>query len=86
VGNEGFDRDIVLCENVSRGGLCFKSTLRYSETASIEVAAPYSPGSAHIPVPAQIVYVQELPGEKLFRYGVQYVQRTKGPGPKHCLP
>jgi PilZ domain-containing protein len=84
VRNEGFGGDIVLCENVSRGGLCFKSTQRYCETASIEVAAPYSPGSAHISVPAEIVYVQELPGEKMFRYGVQYIQRTKDPGRSHC--
>ncbi len=84
VRDEDFGGDIVLCENVSRGGLCFKSTRRYYKTASIEVAAPYSPGSVHIPVPAQIVYVQELPEEKMFRYGVQYVQRTKVPGPNHC--
>ncbi len=84
VRGEDSSGDIVLCENVSRGGLCFKSTRRYCKTASIEVAAPYSPGSAHIPVPAKIVYVQELPEEKMFRYGVQYVQRTKGPGPNHC--
>ena len=79
VRNE-FSEDIVLCENVSRGGLCFKSNRRYCVAAGIEVAAPYSPGSAHIPVPAQIVYVQELPEEKMFRYGVQYVKR-----PSHCL-
>ncbi len=84
VRNDGFCEDIVLCENVSRGGLCFKSNRRYYEAAGIEVAAPYSPGSARIPVPAQIVYVQELPEEKMFRYGVQYPQRTKGPGPNHC--
>jgi PilZ domain-containing protein len=77
VRNEGFDEDIVLCENVSRGGLCFKSNRRYYETVGIEVAAPYSPGSPRIPVPAQIVYVQELPEEKMFRYGVQYLPVTK---------
>jgi hypothetical protein len=75
----GFDDDIVLCENVSRGGLCFKSSRSYYETTGIEVAAPYSPGSPRIPVPAQIVYVQELPLEKMYRYGVQYLHLTKDP-------
>ncbi len=82
VRNTGFEDDIVLCENVSRGGLCFKSSRRYYETADIEVAAPYSPGSPRIPVPAQIVYVQELPSEKMFRYGVQYLPLTKEPYPQ----
>ena len=77
VRNPGFDDDIVLCENISRGGLCFKSSRRYYESASIEVSAPYSPGSPRIPVPAQIAYVQELPSEKMFRYGVQYMPLTK---------
>ncbi len=79
VRNHSSDDDIVLCENVSRGGLCFKSSRRYYETASIEVAAPYSPGLPRIPVPALIVYVQELPLEKMFRYGVRYLQLMKDP-------
>jgi hypothetical protein len=79
VRNHCFEDDIVLCENVSRGGLCFKSSKRYYESADIEVAAPYSPGSACIRVPAQIVYVQELPDEKMFRYGVQYLPLTRDP-------
>ncbi len=79
VRNHCFDDDIGLCENISRGGLCFTSSKRYYETAGIEVAAPYSPGSACIRVPAQIVYVQELPDEKMFRYGVQYIHLTQDP-------
>lgn len=73
VRSHGFGDDIVVCENVSRGGLCFKSSRRYEKMASIEVAAPSSPGLVDIPVSARIVYVQELPGETLFRYGVEYL-------------
>jgi hypothetical protein len=73
VRSQSFEDDTVLCENISRGGLCFKSSRHYCETSSIEVAAPYCPGSPCIRVPAQIVYVQELPEEKTFRYGVQYL-------------
>jgi hypothetical protein len=72
VRSYSFDDEIVLCENVSRGGLCFRSNRRYYETARIEVAAPFSPGSPCILVPAQIVYVQELPEGNAYRYGVQY--------------
>ena len=71
------DDEIVTCENVSLGGLCFRSNRRYYETASIEVAAPFSPGSPCILVPARIVYVQELPGGNAFRYGVQYLTLRK---------
>ncbi|HVS86713.1 MAG TPA: PilZ domain-containing protein [Candidatus Acidoferrum sp.] len=64
--------DVVVCENMSRGGLCFKSRKRYFERSSIEVAVPYAPGGQSIFVHARIVYVQELPEEKLFRCGVAY--------------
>ena len=77
VRNDALGDDLVLCENVSRGGLCFKSTRRYCEAAGIEIAAPFSPGSHCILVPAQIVYVQELTEEKVFRYGAQYVPLSK---------
>jgi hypothetical protein len=76
VRNPGFEDNLVLCENVSRGGLCFKSPRRYYEKTRIEVAAPFSAGSPCILVPAKIVHVEELPGERMFRCGVQYLQLT----------
>jgi len=81
VRNPGADDNIVFCENVSRGGLCFKSSQRYYEAARIEVAAPYTPGSPCILVPAKIVYVQELPEEQMFRCGVQYLHLAKDLAP-----
>jgi hypothetical protein len=69
--------DIVTCEDMSKGGLCFKSSKRYYERSFIEVAVPYVPGQPAIFVPAQIVFVQELPEQRVFRYGVQYLNRTK---------
>jgi hypothetical protein len=76
VRNPGFEDNLVHCENVSRGGLCFKSPRRYYEKTRIEVAAPFSAGSPCILVPAKIVHVEELPGEGMFRCGVQYLQLT----------
>jgi len=65
--------DVVVCEDMSRGGLRFKSRKRYFEKSWIEVAVPYTPGAQSIFVHAQIVYVQELTEEKLFRCGVAYI-------------
>ena len=73
---EGFE-DVVTCEDVSRGGLRFKSSKRYAEKQMIEVAAPYAAGSQNIFVPARIVFSQEITKERLFRYGVAYVAAGK---------
>lgn len=72
----GFGEDIVACEDMSRGGLRFKSRNRYLQREMIEVAVPYSPGAHLIFAPAQIVFVQELPDQKLYRYGVAYTKSS----------
>ena len=72
--------EFVQCEDISRGGLRFKSTSRYMEQTLMEVAAPYSSGQAAIFVAARIVFVQELPEQNLFRYGVQYLSSDKPRG------
>jgi len=69
-----FGDDIVTCEDISRGGLRFKSRKHYSVKTDIEVASPYSPGSLNIFVRGQIVHVEEVPGEKSFRCGVAYAK------------
>lgn len=69
--------DIVTCEDVSRGGLCFKSRKPYPENFKVEVAAPYTPGVPNLFTPAEIVYVQELRDEKKFRCGVAYLRKSR---------
>jgi hypothetical protein len=69
-----FGDDIVTCEDISRGGLRFKSRKQYVEKTEIEVAAPYTPGTPDIFVRAQIVRVVELEQEKCFRCGVRYAK------------
>ncbi len=69
--------DIVTCEDVSRGGLCFKSRKPYPEKFKIEVAAPYTPGVQNFFSPAEIVHVKELKDEKKFRCGVAYLKNAK---------
>jgi hypothetical protein len=71
--------EVVACENMSRGGVCFLSRIQYPEDSRIEIAVPYSPGSQSIFVPALIVHVQAIPKEKLYRCGVAYVKSTRNP-------
>ena len=75
--------DIVTCEDMSRGGLRFKSSKRYYDRTLIEVAVPYLLGQASLFVPAQIVFTQELPEQQLFRYGVAYLQLPKPKSGNH---
>ncbi len=69
--------DVVQCEDMSKGGVRFKSSKQYYVQSLIEVAVPYQPGQPAIFVPAQIVFVEELPEQSLFRCGVQYLKATK---------
>ena len=66
--------DVVVCEDMSRGGIRFKSQKQYFDKAYIEVAVPYTPGETAIFVPAQIAWVLELPEQKLWRCGVAYLR------------
>jgi hypothetical protein len=69
--------DIVTCEDMSKGGLRFKSKKQYYAQALIDVAVPYVHGQAAIFVPGRIVFVEELPEQRHFRCGVQYLLPTK---------
>ena len=73
----GMPDDVVSCEDMSRGGLRFKSKKQFFENTMIEVAVPYSPGGQSIFVPAQIVYVHETPGGGAFHCGVAYTKSSR---------
>jgi hypothetical protein len=66
---------VVTCDDISRGGLAFRSAKRYFLGSRIEVANPYAAGAANIFVPARIVFTQELPKEGLYKYGVSYLKK-----------
>jgi hypothetical protein len=40
----------------------------------MDVAVPYQKGQPAILVPGLMVFVEELPEQRLFRYGVQYLK------------
>jgi hypothetical protein len=73
----GSPDDVVACEDMSRGGIRFKSPKQYFEKSLIEVAVPYTPGETAIFVPAQIAWVLDLPEQKVWRCGVAYLRSGK---------
>ena len=77
IRRQGMPDDVVSCEDMSRGGLRFKSKKQYYATTMIEVAVPYTPGEQSIFVPGQIVYVHETPGEGVFHCGVAYIKSSR---------
>jgi hypothetical protein len=72
----GFADDVALCEDMSRGGVRFKSRKLYFANTDIEIAVPYSQGSSSIFVPAKILYVLELDERRFYRYGVAFTKRS----------
>jgi hypothetical protein len=72
-----FGEDIVSCEDISRGGLCFKSRKPYTAEFKIEVAVPYTPGVQNFFVPGEIVHVEEMGKGKMFRCGVAYLGSSR---------
>jgi len=76
----GCDLELAVCENMSRGGLCFRTRRRYQENDILEVAVPYTKGAANIFVPARVVYVQEVPRAGLHRHGAAYLRPAEEKG------
>ena len=72
IRRSGFNDEIVTCEDMSKGGISFKSRKPYFQRAAIEVAVPYSPGGNAIFVPAEIAWVVEITKDKLYKCGVAY--------------
>ena len=70
----GADPELAVCENMSRGGLCFRARRPLRVDDILEVAVPYTRGAANIYVPARVVYVQEVPGAGLYRHGAAYLR------------
>ena len=70
-----FGDDVVDCEDMSRGGLRFRTRKAYTEKMDVEVAAPYSPGGQDIFVRAQIIHVVELKEERRYRCGLSFAKR-----------
>lgn len=73
----GRDEEAV-CENLSEGGVSFRSRTQYAEGSRVEIAVPFRPGITAIFVPGRIVFSLPVRGAGLFRHGVAYENRVAG--------
>ena len=71
------DDELAVSEEISLGGMSFRSRRRFLPETRIDVAVPYVPGGANIFVPARIVHSQEIPTAGLFRHGIEYLRSSQ---------
>lgn len=74
IRRRGFQEEIAVCEDLSKGGISFRSRNKYPEGSRLEVAVPYTPGAGAIFVPIRIVFSQPIAAAGLFRHGAAYVR------------
>jgi len=74
VRRRGFQEEVAVCEDLSKGGIAFRSRNQYPEGSRAEVAVPFTPGSSAIFVPIRIVFSQAIPSAGLFRHGAAYLK------------
>jgi hypothetical protein len=74
IRRRGFQEEVAVCEDLSKGGISFRSRNQYPEGSRVEVAVPFTPGSAAIFVPIRIVFSQLIPAAGLYRHGAAYVR------------
>lgn len=82
VRSEAFGDDIVVCIDMSRGGMSFKTKNFYLVNITVTIAVPFSPESPKAPaifVPARIASVSDFPNGKLYRCGVEFLTTTLSP-------
>ena len=74
IRRRGFQEEVAVCEDLSKGGLSFRSRNEYPEGSKVEVAVPFTPGSSAIFVPIRIVFSQAIPTAGLYRHGAAYIR------------
>ena len=74
IRRRGFQEEVAVCEDLSKGGIAFRSRNQYPEGTRVEVAVPFTPGSSAIFVPIRIVFSQPIPAAGLFRHGAAYLK------------
>jgi hypothetical protein len=74
IRRRGFQEEVAVCEDLSKGGISFRSRNQYPQGTRLEVAVPFTPGSSAIFVPIRIVFSQAIPSAGLFRHGAAYIR------------
>jgi hypothetical protein len=74
IRRRGFQEEVAVCEDLSKGGISFRSRNQYPEGSRLEVAVPYTPGAGAIFVPIRIVFSQPIATAGLYRHGAAYLR------------
>jgi hypothetical protein len=74
IRRRGFQEEVAVCEDLSKGGISFRSRNHYPEGTRLEVTVPYTPGAGAIFVPIRIVFSQPISSAGLFRHGAAYLR------------
>ena len=74
IRRRGFQEEVAVCEDLSKGGIAFRSRNEYPEGTRVEIAVPFTPGAGAIFVPIRIVFSQPIPSAGLFRHGAAYLK------------
>ena len=74
IRQRGFQEEVAVCEDLSKGGIAFRSRNQYAQGSRVEVAVPFTPGAGAIFVPIRIVFSQPIPSAGLFRHGAAYIK------------
>ena len=74
IRRRGFQEEVAVCEDLSKGGISFRSRNQYPQGTRLEVAVPYTPGAGAIFVPIRIVFSQPIASAGLFRHGAAYLR------------
>ncbi|HMD85645.1 MAG TPA: PilZ domain-containing protein [Terriglobia bacterium] len=64
--------DIAQTRDVSKGGLCFVSSQRFSPGDEIYITLPYAPNQAPVETRGRVVWMAEAPAGRF--YGVEYLR------------
>src|SRR5229473_1474855 len=74
IRRRGFQEEIAVCEDLSKGGLSFRSRNQHPDGTRVEVAVPSTPGTGAIFFPIRIVFSQAIPTAGLYRHGAAYIK------------
>jgi PilZ domain len=74
IRRRGFQEEVAVCEDLSKGGISFRSRNEYPEGTRVEIAVPFTPGAGAIFVPIRIVFCQPIRSAGLFRHGAAYLK------------
>jgi hypothetical protein len=74
IRRRGFQEEVAVCEDLSKGGISFRSRNQYPEGSRVEVAVPFTPGGSAIFVPIRIVFSQAISSAGLYRHGAAYIR------------